>query len=164
MMATLDWIFAAVLLASMLLGAWRGLVYEVLSLLAWVAAFMLAQWLALDAAALLPLQEQSEMLRYAAGFITVFLVAVFACSFLAWLGKKLAQALGLRPVDRVLGAVFGALRGVLVILVAVFVAGLTQLDRAPWWQEARSAVLLSEWVKNDLRPLLPQDLGSYWPA
>ena len=38
-MTTLDWIFVAVLLGSMLLGAWRGLVYEVLSLLGWIVAF-----------------------------------------------------------------------------------------------------------------------------
>ena len=45
-MAALDWIFAAVLLASMLIGAWRGLVFEVLSVLGWVAAFFAAQWFA----------------------------------------------------------------------------------------------------------------------
>ncbi len=163
-MATLDWIFLAVLLASMLLGAWRGLVYEVLSLLAWVAAFVLAQWLASDAAALLPLEGASDTLRYAAGFIAVFVVTVFACGFVAWLGKKLIAALGLRPVDRVLGAVFGVLRGALVLVVAVFVASLVRLDQAPWWQEARSATLLAQWVKNDLRPLLPQELGNRWPA
>ena len=43
-MLTLDWILLAVLLASLLLGAWRGLVYEVLSVLNWVASFVLAQW------------------------------------------------------------------------------------------------------------------------
>ena len=53
-MAALDWIFAAVLLASMLIGAWRGLVFEVLSVLGWVAAFFAAQWFAADMAALLP--------------------------------------------------------------------------------------------------------------
>ena len=49
-MATLDWVLLAVLLASLLLGALRGLVYEAMSLLAWGAAFWLAQWFALDAA------------------------------------------------------------------------------------------------------------------
>ena len=43
-MAMLDWIFLAVLLASMLIGAWRGLVFEVLSALGWLVAFMAAQW------------------------------------------------------------------------------------------------------------------------
>ena len=162
-MAALDWIFVALLLASMLMGAWRGLVYEFLSLAGWVVAFVVAQWLARDAAALLPIDEAQETVRYAAGFILVFIVTVFACGFLAWLGKKLVEAIGLRPVDRTLGAVFGVLRGVLILLVLVVMAGLTGLDQAPWWQEARSAVLLSDWVK-ELKPMLPQELGRHLPA
>jgi hypothetical protein len=96
-MAALDWIFVALLLASMLTGAWRGLVYEFLSLAGWVVAFVVAQWFAQDAAALLPIDEAQETVRYAAGFILVFIVTVFACGFLAWLGKKLVEAIGLRP-------------------------------------------------------------------
>jgi len=162
-MAALDWIFAALLLVSMLVGAWRGLVYEVLSLLGWVAAFVLAQWLAADAAALLPMGEAHETMRYAAGFILVFVASLFACGFLAWLAKKLVDAVGLRPVDRTLGAVFGALRGLLVLLVLVVMAGLTQLHQADWWQESQGAAWLSARLK-ELRPALPEELGRHLPV
>ena len=77
-MAALDWVFLAVLAASFVVGAWRGLVYEVLSVLSWVAAFVVAQWLAPDAAALLPVQRAPEAGRYAVGFVAVFIVVVFA--------------------------------------------------------------------------------------
>ncbi len=83
-MAALDWVFVALLLASMLMGAWRGLVYEVLSLAGWVVAFLVAQWFAADAAALLPWEGAQDTVRYAAGFILVFIVTIFACGFLAW--------------------------------------------------------------------------------
>ena len=162
-MAALDWIFAALLLVSMLVGAWRGLVYEVLSLLGWVAAFVVAQWLAADAAAMLPLGDASETLRYAAGFILVFVASLFACGFLAWLAKKLVDAVGLRPVDRTLGAFFGVLRGLLVLLVLVVMAGLTQLHQAAWWQESQGATLLSGLLK-ELRPVLPDELGRHLPV
>lgn len=161
-MAVLDWIFAALLLVSMLVGAWRGLVYEVLSLAGWVVAFLAAQWLAPDAAALLPMGEAHETMRYAAGFILVFVGALFAWGFLAWLAKKLIEAVGLRPVDRALGAVFGVLRGLVVLLVLVVVAGLTQLHQADWWQESQGAVLLSGLLQG-LRPVLPEDLGRHLP-
>lgn len=87
-MATLDWIFAAVLLASMLIGAWRGLVFEILSLIAWVVAFFIAQWWAADVAVWLPVAELQGALRHAAAFVLVFVAAVFACSFVAWLAKN----------------------------------------------------------------------------
>ena len=41
-----DWVLLGVMFTSMVVGLWRGLVYEVLSLVGWVAAFFLAQWLA----------------------------------------------------------------------------------------------------------------------
>lgn len=162
-MAALDWIFVAVLLASMLMGAWRGLIYEVLSLAGWVVAFFVAQWFAVDAAAWLPLEGAQETVRYAAGFILVFVVALFVCGFLAWLGKKLVEAVGLRPVDRTLGAAFGVLRGLVVLLVLVVMAGLMQLHQADWWQESRGAALLSDMLQA-LKPALPQELGKHLPA
>ena len=162
-MAALDWIFVALLLASMLMGAWRGLVYEFLSLAGWIVAFGVAQWLADDAAALLPLEQSRETVRYAAGFIVVFVATVFACGFLAWLGKKLVEAIGLRPVDRTLGAVFGLLRGLVVLLVLVVMAALTGLAGADWWKESRSAGLLTG-VLKELGPVLPQGLVKHLPA
>jgi len=162
-MAALDWIFVAVLLASMLIGAWRGLVFEVLSVLGWVAAFFAAQWLAADMAAWLPMGSTDGAIRHAAGFVAVFVLAVFACGFVAWLAKKLIEAVGLRPADRTLGAVFGVVRGLVLVLVAAAVAGWTPLHEAAWWQESRVAPLLSE-VLQGLRPALPEEFGRHLPA
>jgi membrane protein required for colicin V production len=112
----LDWTLLAVLLLSALLGLWRGLVYEVLSLGVWVAAFLLAQAYAARAGAWLPLDGFSEPLQLAMGFAAVFLVVAFTGGALAWLIKKLVESAGLRPVDRVLGSVFGLLRGLVILL------------------------------------------------
>lgn len=162
-MAALDWLFVALLLVSMLIGAWRGLVYELLSVLGWVLSFFLAQWFGADVAALLPMDSASDGLRNAAGFALVFVVTVFACGLVAWMGKKLVNALGLRPVDRSLGAAFGALRGLILLLAVAVVAGLTPLHQSPWWQESRAAPLLGQLLRG-LQPLLPMDLlGKHLP-
>ena len=162
-MAALDWIFVAVLLASMLIGAWRGLVFEVLSLLGWVVSFFVAQWWADDMAALLPMGESAESLRYAAGFAVVFVASVFVCGFLTWLAKKLVEAIGLRPADRTLGAVFGVLRGLVLLLAVAVVAGLTPLRDAAWWQESRGAPVLAE-VLRGLKPALPDEFARHLPS
>lgn len=163
-MAVLDWIFLAVLLASMLIGAWRGLVFEVLSALGWLVAFMAAQWWAEDVAAWLPLGgiEQAAV-RYAAGFVAVFVVVVFAWGLLAWMAKHLIEASGLRPVDRTLGALFGVVRaGVLWLVLAVVVQS-THLRDAVWWQASSIAPWLSV-ALQEIKPSLPQGLEKYLPS
>jgi membrane protein required for colicin V production len=162
-MAALDWVFLAVLLVSLALGAWRGLVYEVLSVLGWIAAFVLAQWLAPDVAARLPMGETGEALRYAAGFVLVFIAAAFVAGLLAWLLKKLVEAVGLRPVDRTLGAAFGLVRGAVLLLALAVVVNMTSLQNGGWWTESKGAGV-STTVLRGLKPVLPERFGQYLPG
>ncbi|MDB5871817.1 MAG: colicin production protein [Ramlibacter sp.] len=162
-MATLDWVFVAVLALSLLLGAWRGLVYEVLSVISWIAAFIVAQWLAPEAAALLPMSGSAEPVRYAAGFVAVFIAVVFAGGLLAWLTKKLVEAVGLRPVDRILGAVFGAVRGAVLLLAMAAVINMTPLKNGAWWTESKGAGISLAALKG-LKPVLPERFAQYLPG
>ena len=162
-MAALDWIFLAVLAVSLCIGAWRGLVFELLSLAGWLVALLVAQWLADDAAALLPLGAPDAPWRYLAGFALVFVAVVFACGLVAALVRRLVEAVGLRPADRALGALFGALRGVLVLLAAALVVGWLQLGDAPWWRQSQGAPLL-QLALQGLRPALPEAMGQHWPS
>lgn len=162
-MALFDWIFAGVLLGSMLLGAWRGLVFEVLSLLSWVAALVLAQWLAADVGLRLPMSGASELVRYAAGFFVVFVATVMLGSLIATLLKKLMSAVGLRPVDRVLGSLFGAIRGTLLLLLVTMLAGMTPVKTSAAWQESHGVGVAAVVLKT-LKPVLPSDLEKYLPV
>jgi len=162
-MPILDLIFGGVLLVSLLLGVWRGLVYEVLSVLSWIAAFILAQWLAPEVAHKLPLSGVSEAVRYAAGFALVFVLAAFAGGLLAKLVKMLFAAVGLQPVDRALGAAFGLVRGVVLLLAATVVIGMTPLKTSAWWQQSVGAGITLAALKG-LKPVLPEEFGKYLPS
>jgi membrane protein required for colicin V production len=162
-LATLDWVIVAVLVASVLLGLWRGLVYEVLSVLNWLAAFVLAQWLAPRAAELMPLSRAGESIQYAAGFVVVFILALFAGGLLAWLTKKLVEAVGLRPVDRALGGMFGLVRGTVAVLALAVVVHLTGLKNGVWWTESVTAGVATAALRG-LKPVVPERFGSYLPA
>ena len=134
-MAALDWVFIAIMVASLLLGAWRGLVYEVLSVASWIAAFIAAQVFAPDVAAMLPMGQSPQVARYAAAFVLLLVAVVFAGALLAWLIKKAVEAVGLRPVDRTLGAAFGVLRGAVLLLAVAIVVNMTPLKGGEWWME-----------------------------
>lgn len=159
-MPVLDWIFLAVLLVSLLLGLWRGLVYELISVASWLTAFVLAQWFAADAAKLLPMSGASEVLRYGAGFVLVFIGSVFVGAMVAVLVRKLVSAVGLSPADRALGAAFGMVRGILLLLAVAVVVGMSPLRTNQWWQESVGAGLATFALKG-LKPVLPADLGKY---
>ncbi len=158
-----DWLLLVVLLASMLVGLWRGLVYEVLSLAGWVAAFVVAQWLAADVVLWLPVvQGAPESVQYAVAFALVFIATVFAAGFLSWLIKKLVETVGLRPVDRTLGGVFGLARGLVLLLALTVVLQLTGMSRDSWWATAQGPVWLDN-ILTGLKPLLPQSFVAYLP-
>jgi membrane protein required for colicin V production len=138
------------------------LVYEVLSVIGWIAAFLLAQWFAPDVAEKLPMQSSGETLRYAAAFVLVFIASVFAAGLLSALMKKLISAVGLRPVDRILGAVFGIFRGLILLLALSVVVHMTALQESDWWVESQGGPMLMTLLKG-LRPMLPEKFGAYLP-
>ena len=162
-MPTLDFVFIGVLLASLLLGAWRGLVFEVLSVVSWAAAFVVAQWFAPDVAQKLPLAGAGEAVRYALAFAVVFVACVFAGGLLAALVKKLFAAVGLQPADRALGAAFGLVRGVVLLLAATVVILMTPLKSDEWWQQSVGAGITVA-ALHGLKPVLPEEFGKYLPS
>ena len=159
--STVDWVLMAVLLVSVVVGAWRGLVYEVLSVLAWVVALVLAQWLAADVGGRL-LGTLSETARYLAGFGVVFIGTLVVCMLLITLLKKFVSAVGLRPIDRALGALFGLARGILLLLVVVLLVSKSPLQRTTEWQSSVGVRLLGNTVKIVV-PMLPADIARYLP-
>lgn len=136
-MTGFDFAVIAILLVSLLLGVWRGLVYELLSLLGWPVALVLSKLFAGDLAPMLPIEQ--EVMRVAAAYGVVFVVVLLVFGMLAWLFSRLVKAIGLGWADKALGGLFGVLRGALIVLVLVWLAGLTQIPEQPLWRNAKSS-------------------------
>ncbi|MDD2915161.1 MAG: CvpA family protein [Gallionella sp.] len=155
-MSGFDTAVAGILLVSLLLGLWRGLVYEVLSLLGWPIAFVLSRMFANDFAPLLPIEQETA--RVAVAYAAVFIAALIVWGVLAWLFSRLVKAAGLGWLDRMLGGfLFGLLRGVLVILVLVWLAGMTDIPEQPFWRSAKTsktaedvALLAKVWLPDNI--------------
>jgi membrane protein required for colicin V production len=107
---------------------------------------------------MLPALGDNPVTRYLAAFALIFLVVVIIGSLLGWVLSRAIRAIGLGFVDRLLGAVFGVARGVLIVVIAVLLAGLTTLPRQEWWQNALLAPPLVI-AALSLRPWLPQALA-----
>jgi membrane protein required for colicin V production len=162
LLSAVDWILLAVLALSFLLGLWRGIVQEVLSLAGWVAAFYVSQMYAPMAAAWLPMEGSSQMLRYAAGFVVVFVAVLVATVLVSFVVKKLISAVGLGPLDRLLGSLFGLMRGVVILLAVTVLVGMTPMRETLAWKQAQGAQWLQQFL-HVLKPVLPADFGKYLP-
>lgn len=162
-MYAVDWMALALVLASLLLGAWRGLLYEAFSLGGWVLAYFVARAAAGPLGQVLPVGDPDGTLRYVAAFVLIFIVVAFASGMVAQGARSTARALGMRPADRVFGALFGVARGVLLLLVAAAVIHLLALDQEPWWRDALVSPGLHQGLLH-LKPLLPGLLGQYIAA
>lgn len=158
-----DAVLSGILLLSLLVGAWRGLIGEMMSLGGWVAAFFLARWLSPDLAHWMPVwREAAEQLRSALAFLIVFVAGMFAAGFVSWLLRRMIETTGLKPVDRSLGAVFGLVRGVVLLLVLVTLVHLLGWRGQPIWQASVFAPFL-ELLLAGLRPVLPLAVQAYLP-
>ena len=153
-MTVFDYVALAVVAASVLLGAWRGIVSEALALAAWVAAFFAGRAFASDIAPLFSGWIKEPALQYVAGFAVVAVVVLVIVALLRFALSRLLRAIGLGPLDRFLGSVFGIARGILVILAAVLIGGLTALPQQTWWREAWLAPPLETAVLA-IKPWLP---------
>lgn len=153
-----DWVVLAVIAFSSLLGMWRGLVSEVLALLAWIAGFFAARTWGGTAAELLSGWLHDPALRQMAGFVTVFVVTMLLFSVARFVFSRLLRAVGLGLVDRFLGALFGIVRGLVIVLIGVLLGGMTELPRQQWWREAFLAAPL-ETAAVAIKPWLPSQVA-----
>lgn len=154
----LDGAVVLVVVVSLLLGAWRGFLYELLSILGWIAAFVAARMFAEDLAPRLPMTGASPELRLVVAFVALFVAVAFLAGIFSWLVRKLASASALRPVDRSLGLVFGIVRAVLILVLAGLLAAATPLPKQAFWLESVTGDWLL-WAGGQARALLPQDVG-----
>jgi membrane protein required for colicin V production len=162
-MSTLDLILLGVLLLSAVFGIWRGLTFELLSLAGWVAAFIAAQALNPVVAPALPVGAPGSALNHGAAFAVTFLLALFAWGLLARLVRALVHATPLSGLDRMLGSLFGLLRGALLLLALATLVLLTPMKNSSTWQQSQLAHALTAALRN-LTPLLPADLSQHLPA
>lgn len=136
-MAWVDIVILAVIGVSIMVSLFRGFLREVFSLFVWV----LAVWLALQfsgalAEVLVPWIELPSA-RVIIAFAGLFILVLVVGGLLNYLLGKLIESTGLSATDRLVGALFGALRGMVIVLVAVIILGLTPLTEDPWWEESR---------------------------
>ncbi len=136
-MMAFDYAVLLIVALSIGLGWWRGFVYELLSLLGWIAAYFVARLFAAEITGYMPDTVVSGEAKTALAYVCLFVATLMVSGIVAWSLSKLIKIVGLGLMDGVLGGIFGLLRGMLLVLILVLLAGLTSLPKKPFWREAR---------------------------
>jgi membrane protein required for colicin V production len=155
-----DYVVLGIVVISILVGLIRGFIEEAFSLLVWIAAFLVA--FQYSGALAMQLESHIELpsARTSLAFAGVFLSVLLVGGLLTFLMGKLVEKTGLSGTDRLLGGVFGGIRGVFLVLALMLFAGLTPVTQDPWWQQSRaiqSMMPLAEWAEQ----FLPEYIQEY---
>ena len=157
----IDYIIIAVIVISAVLSLMRGLMREIMALAVWLVAVGVGYFFHPYLASRMPWIE-SDGLRTLAAFTLLFFVAMVLGALINYLVSSLFEKAGISGTDRLLGGVFGALRGAALVVVFVLVAGMLPLNAQPWWQDS---ALLGHFVDAALwlREQFPPSLASHFP-
>jgi membrane protein required for colicin V production len=115
-----DWAIIAVVGLSIALSLWRGFVREAVSLIGWLAAFFIANMFVGKMELVLMQWIGNETARYVAAFAILFVATLMVANVLGALGTQVVRVTGLSLLDRLLGTVFGFARGIIIVLVVVY--------------------------------------------
>jgi len=157
----LGWVDLALLAVfglSVLVGLWRGFVFEIVSLLGWLVAFIIANSAGPFLADLVPAQAADAQVRLWGAYIVVFVLVLVTCTLLARMLRALVAATPLSFVDHLLGGVFGVARGALILVVVATLVTLSPYAGAAPWKNSHGALWLGLALEG-LKPVLPQSLN-----
>jgi len=147
-----DWIILGVIVISLAFGFFRGFIREAFSLSGWLAAYVVARLFHAPLENMLADSISTPSLRLATAWGGLFVTTLALAALAGHLVLSVIESAGLRSVDRFLGAVFGVVRG-LILVLAVLVMVSPFASRDAWWTNARlpKAFLRFEAVGREMK-------------
>lgn len=161
MLNGLDYFIIGILVISIIVGIFRGFVKETFSLVSWILAFWIALAFAPRLVLILPAFIHPGEVRYAVAFAVLFLLTLVLMALLSTQIVRFIKGSALSSTDRSLGGVFGLLRGVLLVVVLIYVGLMAGANQTEWWRHSLLLpyfMVLAEWVKGYLPIYLQQQL------
>ncbi len=156
-----DIVVAAIIGMSLIIGLFRGLIKESLSLATWVLGIWVGLVFSTPLAELLPINIESLTVKIVIAFVVIFLGVLLIGGVLNYIAGQLVDKTGLSGTDRILGLVFGVMRGGLIVAVLVLLANLTNMPKETWWQESLSLPYFNDialWIKD----MMPESVASHF--
>lgn len=140
-----DWAIIAILSMSMLISIVRGFVKEAMSLAVWIASVTVATLFYQQIAVYLDTLVDTASLRFLIAWLGLFFAVLIVGGLLNFLLAKLVNATGLSGTDRLLGMLFGAARGAIIVMtLLIILPSVLPVDKDLWWHDS---LLIPEFLR-----------------
>ncbi len=159
-MTIFDYIVLIIIGLSVILSVMRGMIREVLAIVGLVAAFYVGVTYTNQVLPMMPVDIPNDALRVLAAFLVLFLATLLLATLLGIALSAIFKKAGLGWLNRFLGALFGVARGLLIVCVIVFLAGLTDIPKDPRWRNAMFSAPIEALVVN-LLPWMPESIAKH---
>lgn len=146
-----DALILGILVISSLISLSRGFIKEALSLVTWIVAGVVAWMFGGSLAHHFEPYLDTPSVRVIAACAILFIVTLLVGALVNFLLAQLVRATGLTGTDRLLGMVFGAARGLLLVVIIVGLLSLAPVQSDSWWQQSTLIphfLLIADWSKN----------------
>ncbi len=157
----IDYVIIAIIVVSSIISLIRGFAKEALSLLVWVLSIGLAWAFFRELAIALEPWIELQSARLGVAFAIIMITVLIVGGLINYIIFQIIEKTGLSGTDRLLGMVFGTIRGAALVTVLVWLAGLTPFPEDDWWQKS---VLLDDFTQltERIKNALPDDIGEYF--
>ena len=159
-MTIFDYVVLVIVGLSIIVSMMRGLLAEVLSIMGWFVAFFVARTYSSQLAPMMPAELPTESLRVLASFVVLFLATFLVTSLLAIALTSIFKKVSLGWLNRLMGGFFGLARGLLIVCIIVFLAGLTNVPKDERWRNAMFSSPIEALVIQ-LLPLIPEGIAKH---
>lgn len=153
-----DWAIFIIIVLSALISLQRGFVKEALSLVVWFAAIIVSMLFHQNLQVLLADYIQTSSLQQIAAFGILFFITLIVGSMVNHLVAAIVKATGLSGTDRLLGTLFGLLRGAMVVLVIlILMPAIVPIDQDDWYQQSvliPKFLLMETWARDTSAALI----------
>ncbi|MDP2152578.1 MAG: CvpA family protein [Methylotenera sp.] len=159
-MTIFDYIVLIIIGLSVILSVMRGMIREVLAIVGLVAAFYVGITYTNQLLPMMPIDIPNDALRVLAAFLVLFLATLLLATLLGIALSAIFKKAGLGWLNRFLGALFGLARGLLIVCVIVFLAGLTDIPKDSRWRNAMFSAPIEALVLSSLL-WVPQSIAKH---
>lgn len=149
---TPDLIIVVMIFLSILIGVVRGFVKESISLITWVVAIGLSMMFTNGLAEYMSFSK-IPLVRMISAFLIIFVGTIFVGAIINFLMGVFIRKTPFSVPDRILGSIFGLLRGFVFVTILILLGGLTPFPETPWWKGSYTVVhfqSLAIWLKEQL--------------